>query len=113
MSATLTLQQSMVEVEFEAGGHVIAQSVVFPVPMPDDVTDQTTVILSDLGTLTDGPELGPRSIDVLAALVGDIAAGRTLSQYRFNFMPTTLEGAVRFAGVTGGDDDPELIVTYR
>jgi hypothetical protein len=113
VSATLTLQQSVVEVEFEAGGHVIAQSVVFPVPMPDNVTDQTTVILSDLGTLTDSPELGPRSIDVLAALVGDIAAGRTLSQYRFNFMPTTLEGAVRFAGVTGGDDDPELIVTYR
>ena len=61
VSATLTLQQSMVEVEFEAGGHVIAQSVVFPVPMPDDVTDQTTVILSDLGTLADGPELGPQT----------------------------------------------------
>ena len=92
---------------------MIAQSVVFPVPMPDNVTNQTTVILSDLGTLSDSPELGPRSIDVLAALVGDIAAGRTRSQYRFNSVPTNLVQAIRFAGVTGGDDDPELIVTYR
>ncbi len=39
VSATLTLQQSVVDVDFEAGGHVIAQSVVFPVPMPDNVTE--------------------------------------------------------------------------
>ena len=113
VSATLTLQQSAVDVDFEAGGHVIAQSVVIPVPMPDNVTNETTVILSDLGTLSDSPELGPRSIDVLAALVGDIAAGRNRSQYRFNSVPTNLVQAIRFAGVTGGDDDPELVVTYR
>ena len=116
VSATLTLEQvSMTDAFAQAGGRIRAQSAVFPVPMPDDVfaNNNTTILNDSLATLSDSPGAGPRSVDVLGAVMADLAAGRTLTQYRLDSRPTGLVGDTEFAGVTGDETDPRLIVTYR
>ena len=116
VSATLTLEQvSMTDAFAQAGGRIRAQSAVFPVPMPDNVfaNNNTTILNDSLATLSDSPEAGPRSVDVLGAVMADLAAGRTLTQYRLDSRPTGLVGDTEFAGVTGDETDPRLIVTYR
>ena len=115
VSATLTFTQVSMSDGFAQGGRILAQSAVFPVPMPDDVfANNNTIILNDsLAILSDSPAAGPRSVDVGSAVAADLAAGRTRTQYRLDSRPPTLEGDTEFAGVTGGATDPRLVVTYR
>ena len=116
VGATLTLNQvSMTDAFAQAGGWIRAQSAIFPVPMPNDVmaNNNTTILNDSLATLSDSPEAGPRSVDVLSAVAADLAAGRIRTQYRLDSRPSNLEGGAEFSGVTGGATDPRLVVSYR
>lgn len=91
----------------------VAQGVTFPVPMPQDALADLEVVIPDLGTVTDSPATGPRSVDVLLAVVADLVAGRSRTQYRLLVGQPRVEGEVDFEAVRGENTDPSLTVLYR
>ena len=102
------------EDEFADGdGWIVLQSAIFEVPMPQDVASNVTILDADLGTLSDSPEAGPRSLYVLTAVTADLEEQRTLTQFRLLPQPNSLDGITSFAGVTGGEDDPKLVVVFQ
>jgi hypothetical protein len=114
VSATLTVHQvSMEQIMVDAQGSVVVGSVSFEVPMSTNVFDFITMLKPNLGTVTNTAEPGPRRVDVLDAVLLDLAEGRTRSQYRLTFNGPGFAGLTEFAGLTGADTDPSLVVTYR
>jgi hypothetical protein len=115
VGATLTVYQASMDQEFfDLGRAVKATSVTYPVPMRQDVMGDIDELLA-LGILTQTLEPGPRSLDVLSAVLGDLAANRGRSQ--FALQPTlgpvtTGPAEVQFDG-TDGDHPPFLTILYR
>lgn len=114
VSATLTLHQVSMTGEFAEGkGRVIAQLVSYTVPPVNGGFNSVTVLEDDLGTVSDSPEAGPRSLDVLIPILTELAAERPRIQYRLMGTPVGTQGITTFAGLTGGATDPSLTVQYR
>jgi hypothetical protein len=110
VSATLTFHLVSVSDAFaQANGKVTARLVSYDVP-PEDGGFNNVASLRDLGTLSESPEPGPRSIDVLIPILTQLAEGSTRTQYQ---LESNADGFATFAGVTGSDTDPALTVLYR
>jgi hypothetical protein len=110
VSATLTFHQVSATGQFAQGnGKVTADLVEYPVP-PEDGGFNTITVLANLGLVTDTPAPGARSLDVLIPILTQLTQGRSQTQYR---LIGDSDGGVTFAGVTGADTDPKLVVRYR
>jgi hypothetical protein len=113
VEATLTLFQTSMDQEFiDFGRTVVADWVTFDVPLEQNVS--ATFLKTGLATVTETLEPGPRTIDVLAPVLGDLAADRTRTQFRLAPTGPLTPGVseVVFDG-TDGDHPPALTILYR
>jgi hypothetical protein len=94
------------------GRTVVADWVTFDVPLEQNVS--ATFLKTGLATVTETLEPGPRTIDVLAPILGDLAADRTRTQFRLAPTGPLTPGVseVVFDG-TDGDHPPALTILYR
>lgn len=106
--------------------HISWQEGTFPASIEDlsvaekealyEATGAVSLLDELIGTVTDDPGTGVyRSVDVTAAVAADVAAGRSVSQFRIRFSGE-LDGSVGFEvsfanGVTY-PQEPELVVSY-
>jgi hypothetical protein len=85
LRAELRLYQAVVEGSpFEKNGDVVVDHVDYVRdPGPDTYDGQN--LTRNVGTLSEGPALGLRTLDVTEAVRDDLAAGRPWSQFRTRF----------------------------
>lgn len=115
--------------------HVHHMGVTFGSPYPDlgvlvvdsvdlgagvDASDATSPALITLpGTLSDAAAVGARSLDVTAAVLADLAALRTRSEFRLRFTLGTdddgQQDTIQIAetGSVDPQPPPTLVITYR
>lgn len=85
-----------------------------------DATDATSVaLIPSIGTLSTTGSVGDRSLDVMAAVLADIAAARTRSELRIRFsIPTDGDSQqdtiqIRETGSSSPETPPTLVIVYR
>jgi hypothetical protein len=118
VSATLRLHQSAVTgAPYATHGDVLVDHVDIGTSL--DAGDFGALpLIPALGTLSDDAGIESKDVDVTAAVLADVLAGRTTSDFRLYFpLPTDGDGAedyVQFDDVEGhfGDGVPVLEVEY-
>jgi hypothetical protein len=115
VGATLTLSQVSMDQEFFDNGRTVeADWVTYDVPIALSGFFTIDFLKTSLATVTETLDAGPRTVDVLAAVLGDLAADRARTQFRLSPKGplTTGLGEVVFDG-TDGDNPPSLTILYR
>ncbi len=115
VGATLTLFQASMDQEFfDIGRTVAADWVTYDVPIALSGSFTIDFLKTPLATVTETLDAGPRTVDVLAAVLGDLAADRARTQFLLKATGplTTGLGEVVFDG-TDGDNPPSLTILYR
>ena len=121
-SATLNLFQAAVYgAAYPTHGFVVVDHVDVGTALdPGDYAGNT--LTPDLGILSINPAIGYKTIDVLAAVKADLAAGRSRSQFRLRFsvLDFNNDGQNDFAEFTDVEDSccsvsraPGLAIAYR